>query len=130
MNLNFSQTKGYVTKDDGSFVAAGWAGNNGGDHNPDGIHGRCNHAMEAIRNIGPLPCGTYQVGAWGDHPPLGPYSAPLTQIAGKTYGRSGFYIHGPGGADPANCSRGCIVIPHDARLAVIALDPQTITVTE
>jgi hypothetical protein len=131
MNLNYSQTTGIMTKDDGSFVAKGWAGNDyRPKENPTRIHGKNNPAMESVNSIGPLPKGAYAVGSWGNHGELGPNSASLTQTSGDTFGRSGFFIHGPGGPDPSNCSKGCIVISHDARMAVIALRPDTVTVTE
>ena len=83
-----------------------------------------------MRCIGPLPQGLYRVGPWGNHPPVGPNSAALTWIGGpNNYGRSGFFIHGPGADDPANSSEGCIVVPHDDRLRIMGLNPTTITVT-
>ena len=131
MNLNFSQSSGIITQDNGVVVTVrAFAGNNyRPDHNPDGLKGRNNPLMQDVHFIGPLPQGLYRVGEWGDHPPVGQNSAPLTQIGGETYGRSAFFMHGPGGEDPENSSEGCIVIPHDDRLKVIALNPATITVT-
>ena len=131
MNLNFSQSTGVITQDNGVVVTTlAFAGNNyRPDHNPAGIMGRNNPAMQDVPFIGPLPQGLYRVGEWGMHHPVGDNSAPLTQIGGESFGRSAFFIHGPGGADPSNSSEGCIVIPHDDRLRLIALNPSTITVT-
>jgi len=130
MNLNYSQTSGQMTQDDGTLVATGFSGNNSRPGvNPTGIQGYNNPEMQSVHKIGPLPQGTYSVGKWGYHPELGNDSAPLTQTSGETYGRDGFYIHGPG-EDVANSSEGCIVIPHTERLAVEALNPDQITVTE
>ena len=120
MNLNWSQSRGSMTTDDGRLIAVGFAGNHDGRNNPD---------MQSVHDVGPLPQGVYRVGAWGPHAELGQLSAPLTQIAGETYGRSGFYIHGPGGADPSQCSKGCVVIEHSQRLVVASLAPVTVTVT-
>ena len=130
-NLNVSQTTGIVTKDNGIVVCTtAFMGNNyRPDTNPTGIKGRNNPLMQDVHFIGPLPQGVYRVGEWGMHHPVGDLSAPLTQIAGETYGRNAFFIHGPGGADPENSSEGCIVIPHNDRVAVAALQPETITVT-
>jgi hypothetical protein len=131
MNLNFSQSTGFVTKDDGTFVAKGWSGNDyRPKENPTRIQGRNNPAMQDKHCVGPLPRDMYRVGPWEPHAELGQLSASLTSMGvGESFGRDGFYIHGPGGDDPANCSMGCIVIPHDARVAVAALNPTTITVT-
>lgn len=120
MNINFSQSSGKITDDNGKLIATGWAGHGLGKNNPD---------WENVHDVGPLPKGLYRVGAWGDHPPLGPNSAPLTQVAGGTYGRSGMYIHGPGTTDYGQESKGCIVVPHDERLRIITLNPNTVTVT-
>jgi len=120
VNLNYCQTTGILTDDEGTVVAHGWAGRQEGKNNPD---------MEDVHSTGPLPAGTYSVGPWGDHPPVGPESAKLTQTSGESYGRDGFYIHGPGDADYGQESKGCIVIPHAEREAVMALNPDQITVS-
>lgn len=128
MNLTYFQSTGFLINDNGVTVAKGWAGNDSRpDTNPDHIHGYNNPDAQNLHNIGPLPQGVYNVGAWGHYPKVGDNAAPLTQIEGESFGRSGFFIHGPG-ADPANSSEGCIVIPHNERLAVMALRPDTITV--
>jgi len=125
VNINFSQTTGHVTDDSGTIIAHGYAGNN-----KDPKHlGKNNPELQGMKCVGPLPQGKYTIGKWGDHGEVGPNSAPLTQIEGETFGRNDFLIHGPGGEDPANCSKGCIVIPHDERMKVIALKPDTVTVT-
>jgi len=117
--LTYSQSTGIMTRN-GEEIARGWAGNDSRPKvNPDRVHGYNNPDAQNLHCIGPLPQGLYKIGEWGVHPELGAHSAPLTQVSGETYGRSGFYIHGPG-ADPANSSEGCIVIPHDPRLAVEA----------
>ena len=117
----FQQSTGIVSNEDGSYITTGFSGNDAGEYNPTKIHGRNNPKEESRRNIGCLPAGLYEVGAWGDNPPLGPYSAPLKQVEGESYGRSSFYVHGMGGSDPANCSRGCIVLPRPDRLKLIAM---------
>ena len=128
-NLFYSQTSGKMTKEDGTLVATGWAGNDKRpDVNPNNIHGKNNPEAQNIRCIGPLPQGTYSVGSWGTHS-VGPNSAPLTQTSGETFGRSAFYIHGPGTTTYGEDSEGCIVIPRTDRMKVIALNPTQLTVT-
>lgn len=126
--LSFSQSTGIMSLN-GQPIAQGWAGNDSRPGvNPDHIHGFNNPDAQSIHCIGPLPQGTYTIGVWGDHPVVGANSAPLTQVEGETFGRNGFFIHGPG-ADPANSSEGCIVIPHDQRLVVQATAETQLQVT-
>lgn len=98
-------------------LGQGWAGNNSraGD-NPNHLPGRNNPALQAVHNIGPLPQGWYDVGAPITHPHLGPLAFPLTpDPSNEMFGRSDFFIHGAGGADPANASKGCIIQAHAVR---------------
>jgi hypothetical protein len=129
-NLNYSQSTGNLTDDNGKHICTGFAGNDSRPGvNPNHIHGFDNPDAESIHGIGPLPKGKYTVGTWGDHPPLGPMSAPLTQIEGETYGRSGFFIHGGAALDVFNSSEGCVVLHRDDRETVMNMKPDTITVT-
>jgi hypothetical protein len=121
LNLNYSQSSGLITQDDGSHVALGWAGNHEGRNNP---------AMQDSVGLGPLPQGVYKIGPWGDHETvpgypvhLGPMIASLTQIEGESFGRDGFFIHGPGGKDHLQSSRGCVEVPRPARNLVCTLTP-------
>jgi hypothetical protein len=129
-NLNYQITTGKLTDDNENLIATGFSGNNSRQKvNPKHIQGMNNPAYVGLHCIGALPPGVYTLGAWGTHPEVGEDSASLTQIEGETYGRNDFYIHGPGTNDPQNSSEGCIVIPHDQRLKVMALAPSTITVS-
>lgn len=107
--------------ENGGQVAIGWAGNHEGKNNPD---------MQQVRCVGPLPQGTYKVEPWIErHPHLGPFVAPLTQVAGETYGRGDFFIHGPSvGSNFGQESKGCIVIARSMRLHVMELAPDFIEV--
>lgn len=122
MQLTYSQTTGKMTDAEGVVVAVGWAGHGEGKNNP---------AWQHVRNVGPLPQGLYRVDPWEDqHPGLGPMVAHLTMVDGESYGRDGFYIHGPA-QDPAKYgeeSHGCIVIPRVHRLVVKGLLPAYIEV--
>lgn len=143
-NLNFSHSTGIWTKDDGSILVPqgqSWAGNDKNPEcNPTGVKGKLNHASQGIHKIGPLPVGIYRVGEWGDstsvkgYPKhLGPLIASLTQISGETFGRNGFFIHGP--ASQASGifgeeSMGCTVTMHDYRVKLALFNPTTVNVTE
>lgn len=118
----YFQHSGIMLDDDGAQIAIGWSGNGNGKNNP---------AAQDQHNVGPLPQGTYSVGAWqASHPRLGPWVAPLTQTSGDTFGRSAFWIHGPS-QNPDKFgqeSEGCIVIPRSMRLHVRDLAPDFIEV--
>lgn len=127
--FTYSQSTGHLTDEQGNVVAVGFAGNDSRPGvNPQHIPGYCNPEAEAIHLIGPLPRGLYDVGKWQRYPKVGSYAAPLTQIEGESFGRNGFFIHGPSEEDPLNSSEGCIVIPHTQRMAVMKLDPDRIRV--
>jgi len=115
--LTYSQSTGLLIDPALGHVALGWAGNSAGKNDP---------TMEQVHCIGPLPKGLYRVGPWeAQHPGLGPLVAHLEQIEGESYGRDGFYIHGPA-VDPSHYgqeSKGCIVIPRAGREKVWSLDP-------
>lgn len=120
------QDEGVMLDDAGNEVAEGWAGHGAGRNNP---------AMQPVHEVGPLPQGLYDVGPWGDassvlgYPAhLGPFIARLTQVEGETFGRDGFYIHGPGGADPTQSSKGCVEIMRVQRLQVMAMRPDQLRV--
>lgn len=113
----YIQDSGVILDEQKRKVTVGWAGHGAGRNNP---------AMQQVHDTGPLPQGLYKVGSWGDaesepsYPAhLGPFIASITQIEGETFGRSGFYIHGPGGADPLQSSKGCIEIHRPGRLLVM-----------
>lgn len=125
MNLNYSQTSGLVTDDEGNTIAKGWAGCGIGKNQP---------GMQAVPSVGPLPRGIYSVSDWHNHPRLGQMVARLIQTEGEAFGRNDFFIHGPS-KDPKRFgqeSQGCIVIPRPGREKVFELTRltgSTITVT-
>jgi hypothetical protein len=91
----------------GRLLAKGWAGQGEGYNNPD---------MQGISNIGPLPRGFYTIGPSYHHPELGPVVMNLTpDPANEMFGRSLFRIHGASAAHPELSSKGCIVLPREAR---------------
>jgi hypothetical protein len=126
--LTYHQSSGLMNAPDGAFVALGWAGNDSNPHaNPTHIAGKNNPNVESVRCIGPLPKGLYRVGHWEDmHAGLGPIVAHLEQIEGETFGRSGFYFHGPAQNVMAygQESEGCIVVPRAGRLKVREQAPE------
>ena len=86
----------------------------GGNIRPVGIGsaGRAPHINDphatAKRGVGPLPVGEYRMGVVS-HPRFKAPAIRLTQIAGETYGRSGFFVHG------GTKSEGCILLQYAER---------------
>jgi hypothetical protein len=94
-----------------NFVENGYSGGNCGK-NPEG---RNNPAMCGVKNIGPIPCGTYTMETPILHSHLGPFAIPLTPDPDNDMrGRGGFFVHGdttPSG----NASEGCIILSRGTR---------------
>jgi hypothetical protein len=106
----------YFHDHDGDLdIGEAWAGNNAGKNNPD---------MCAIRDIGPLPVGWYEIGEPFTHPHTGHFSMRLTPHEdNKMFGRDGFLMHGPdrNPEQRGEESRGCVVTRRDNRERVHTL---------
>lgn len=86
---------------DGQFIARGWAGQKQGYNNP---------AMQDVADIGPLPCGYYEIGPAYDHPKLGEVTMDLKPSPNNAmFGRADFRIHGAAYVNPSLSSEGCII---------------------
>jgi Protein of unknown function (DUF2778) len=110
--FRFNQSTGKVTHDGGPF---GWAysGHGAGVNNPE---------LQYEPEIGPIPVGSYTIGAPFTHPHAGPVCMRLTPNPGTDdKGRAGFMWHGDNAANNRTASEGCIISPHTDRLAVAAL---------
>lgn len=96
---------------DGEFEGTGYSGTAEGRNNP---------TQEHVPNIGPIPEGSYKIGAaYDDIGGLGPCVMHLDPLPGTdTFGRSAFRIHG----DNANhdASHGCIILGPAIRRKIAA----------
>ena len=82
-------------------ISVGYSGNG---------EGRNNYKMEAVKDVGPIPAGTYSVETPIDTSEHGPFVLPLTPNAKNTmFDRSGFLIHGDSVEAPGCASKGCII---------------------
>jgi len=98
-----------------NFVENGYAGGNCGK-NPEGVN---NPAMCGVKDIGPLPCGTYTMGTPIEHSHLGPFAIPLTPSPDNDMmDRGGFYCHGDVAGKFRCASEGCIILSRDTRNAM------------
>ena len=95
----------------GCSISQGYSGHGPGLNNP---------ALQHIRAVGPIPCGTWLIGEPFDSETRGPFVLPLSPGFGtQTFERTGFLIHGDEralpGKPPGQASHGCIVLSRDVR---------------
>jgi hypothetical protein len=109
----YVQSTGRLLASDGSLLAIGYAGHEVGKNNP---------AMQEVHNIGPLPCGGYDICPPVDTETHGPYVLWLKpDPKNVTFGRSGFAIHGERVNGPSgSASDGCIILNREIRVRVWA----------
>ena len=91
------------------YQCRGYAGRDNGRNNP---------ALDHVRNVGPIPAGTYRVFSvkhWRFRDPVFALEPHITTIM---HGRSGFLIHGDSAKNPGNASHGCIILERNHRDAV------------
>ena len=113
MSWTYRQNSGALVNPTGSVIAFGYSGH------AEGVN---NAALQETRDIGPIPCGGWTLGAPADHPALGPYAIPLAADAmTDTFGRSGFFVHGDlkdAASHPHEASHGCVILPRLIRMAM------------
>jgi hypothetical protein len=105
----YEQKTGKWTHDTGAaqFTWTGYSGHGEGKNNP---------AMQAVHDVGPIPCGKYLIGTFFDHPEKGPVVARLTPLPEtNTFGRTALELHGDSIQAPGTASLGCIIQSRPAR---------------
>jgi type VI secretion system (T6SS) effector TldE1-like protein len=110
MPWTYSQSTGELRSFDGSLVAIGYSGHADGLNNP---------SYQNVPDVGPIPQGTWEIGAPYDSPEHGPWVLPLSPLEGtETFGRDEFKCHGDEVEHPGQhlASLGCIIMPRVARL--------------
>lgn len=90
--------------EDGILLATGYSGAGEGKNNP---------LLEHVRNVGPIPCGEYEIGEAFSSRTKGPVVMRLIPAGHKARNRSGFLIHGDNKTHTA--SRGCIILDRKTR---------------
>jgi hypothetical protein len=117
---NYKQSTGGVSHD-GEFITTGYAGIVPGLNDP---------TAQAQPFVGPLPQGTYTIGAVvqnGGH--MGPYVIPLEPwSANQMFGRAGFFIHGDTPTRNHTASNGCIVLDRQWRQMIVNSGDTVLTV--
>jgi len=105
MGFIFQQSTGRFTHDTGESIETGYSGCG---------EGRCNPAMQAVHDVGPLPMGHYTIGHSYTDPHKGPIVMRLIPDEdNQMFGRAGFLIHGDNKTHTA--SEGCIILGRESR---------------
>lgn len=106
----YEQKTGRLISPMGGLMTTGYSGFGEGKNNP---------AEEYMRGEGPIPEGWYDIQAPYDSPDHGPFVMRLLPDAENVmHDRDGFLIHGDSSIHPGEASRGCIILPRFARLAI------------
>jgi len=103
MPWKYSQNLGILWHNDVVITNIGYSGHGAGKNNS---------TMQTIANVGPIPQGTWSIGAPHWNPHTKAYTMNLTPAPGtNTFGRTLFRIHGDSQNHPGQASDGCIVLP-------------------
>lgn len=109
MDWVYEQSTGKLTRG-GVLIGYGYSGFGDGKNNPD---------MEQTADVGPIPRGWWTIGPAHDTEAHGPMVMSLTpQIGTRTFGRSGFLIHGDSLEHPGEASHGCVVMMFADRVQI------------
>jgi hypothetical protein len=121
MPWSYSQSTGVISHDGQSLTPAAYSGVGPGKNNA---------SAQSQANIGPIPRGSWRIGAPFTHPHSGPYTMRLTPQPGTaTFGRTGFMIHGDSSQHPGNASNGCIITGAHNRQRIWASGDHALVVT-
>lgn len=101
----YSPKTGKLTRN-GTVVATGYSGHGEGVNNPD---------KEKVKNVGPIPAGTWTIGAAFKHDSKGPTVMRLMPTGHDAHGRSGFLIHGDNSKNDRSASEGCVILGKTVR---------------
>jgi hypothetical protein len=106
----YEQASGRLYAASGELVATGYSGFGPGRNAP---------SWQDHHDVGPIPCGTYTIGApecVAEPGPHGAFVLRLTpDIANEMHGRAGFLLHGDSKAHGGCASHGCVIFPRPIR---------------
>ena len=71
--------------------------------------------MENVKNVGPIPRGSWSIGQPRDSGRRGPHVLDLSPQAHSAHGRTEFLIHGDSIGNPGFASEGCIIFNRKTR---------------
>ncbi|ARU83235.1 DUF2778 domain-containing protein [Enterobacteriaceae bacterium 155047] len=88
-------------------------------------------AYECVKGKGPLPRGTYKIGAPFFHHNTRAWTMRLTPYAANDMcGRDAFMIHGDSAAHPGSASDGCIIVSLPNRKLIAASSDKILVVED
>jgi hypothetical protein len=109
MSFEYQQSTG-ILKHDGEKIATGYSGHEDGVNNP---------AMQNVHAVGPIPQGVYTIEPPHADAQVGPVAMRLTPAPeNEMFNRGDFLIHGDTAAMDHTASHGCIILPHNTRVAI------------
>jgi hypothetical protein len=126
MPWEFEISTGNMHNPSGAVIESGYSGGNVGK-DPEGVN---NPDDEGLKDIGPLPEGTYTFGEPVEHSELGVFAIPLIpDPSNDMRGRGGFYCHGDTAAMDHSASEGCIIMSRATRNAMWESEDHVLKVT-
>lgn len=106
----YVQKTGNLYDHDGKLVSTGYSGHGPGLNAPE---------FQAVKNVGPLPCGFYIINPPKDTESHGPFVMALTPFSeNEMYGRGGMLLHGDRKVPGHEASSGCIVLDRVTRAKI------------
>jgi hypothetical protein len=109
MSFEYQQSTG-ILKHDGEEMASGYSGNGSGVNNA---------SMQEVHAFGPIPQGVYTIEPPHADAQVGPVAMNLIPSpTNEMFGRGDFLIHGDTAAMNHTASHGCIIMPHNVRVAI------------
>ncbi len=120
--FTYSQHTG-ILKREGVTIATGYSGFGDGKNNP---------ALQQVHDIGPIPRGSWLIGAPEHVQDIGPHGPFVLRLSPKdgteTYGRDGFLIHGDSIQHAGTASHGCIIVDRHVREEIAATNDRELEV--
>ena len=102
----YSQSSGNLWDDRGLMIATGYSGCGEGLNNP---------ALEAVKNVGPIPRGMWVITSLYDSKKVGPYAIVLEPSGHNALERDYFRMHGDNRHMNKTASKGCTIFPRPIR---------------
>ena len=108
----YVQVTGQLLDPTGKLLATGYSGAPEAKNDP---------SKQYIEDVGPIPVGKYDILAPVNTVTHGPYVLPLNPgPSNRMFDRMGFLIHGDSVIEPGTASKGCVIMPREAREAIWA----------